>query len=241
MSIEAERPWASHIEQPTVALYDSVKRALDICCAGLGLIALAPVLAICALAVRLDSRGPIFYRQQRVGESGRVFDMLKFRSMFVNADTRLHQEYVESFITSSPLTSSQPEEDSAARQELNPADGGLYKLVNDPRVTRVGSFLRKTSLDELPQLWNVLRGDMSLVGPRPPIPYEVDLYRAEHLQRLAVRPGITGLWQVSGRNTTTFERMVELDVEYIRNRSLALDLQILLKTIPVVLLAKDAC
>jgi exopolysaccharide biosynthesis polyprenyl glycosylphosphotransferase len=241
MDIEAERPWIRRIEPTTVALYDSVKRAFDILCSGLGLLALSPVLGLCALAVRLDSAGPILYRQQRVGLGGQVFDMLKFRSMYANADSRVHQQYVEGYITSRRQEAAdQPSDATVASPEVS-ANGGLFKLVNDPRVTRVGSLLRKTSLDELPQIWNVLRGDMSLVGPRPPIPYEVDMYRGRDFQRLAVKPGITGLWQVSGRNTTTFERMVELDLEYIRTRSLALDLLILLKTVPVVLFAKDAC
>ncbi len=214
------------IEVPTSRFYDSVKRAVDIFLAGVALVALAPLLALCALAIRLDSAGPILFRQERVGEGGSVFTILKFRSMRANADPGVHHQYVTSYI----------------RGDGEPGeDDGPYKLVGDSRVTRVGSWLRKTSLDELPQLWNVVRGEMSLVGPRPPIPYEVEQYQLAHMRRLAVKPGITGLWQVGGRNTTTFDEMVEMDVEYIRNRSLGLDLWIMLKTVPVMLFARSAC
>lgn len=209
-------------------LYEPVKRMIDVVSAGLGLVALSPLLGVCALAIGRDSAGPVLFRQQRIGENGKPFTMLKFRSMYTAADPKSHQEFTAGFI----------------RGEETPTevDGqSLYKLVGDPRVTRVGKWLRKTSLDELPQLWNVLIGDMSLVGPRPPLQYEVDLYSPADRQRLAVKPGITGLWQVSGRNKTTFKRMVELDVEYIRRRSIRLDLSILIKTIPVVLLSRDAC
>jgi lipopolysaccharide/colanic/teichoic acid biosynthesis glycosyltransferase len=151
-----------------------------------------------------------------------VFSLLKFRSMTANADPEVHRAYVANFI-------------KGEEKPTETGDTALYKLVSDSRVTRVGGFLRRTSLDELPQLLNVFRGDMSLVGPRPPIPYEVEHYQPHHMARLAVKPGITGLWQVSGRNTTTFERMVELDVEYIQRRSLMMDLEILLRTIPEVL------
>jgi len=180
------------------------------------------VLLVCAIAIRLDSRGPVFFRQRRVGERGRPFTMVKFRTMRVDADQTAHRDYAASFIRG-----------RASRQG---ADGEqVFKLVRDNRVTRVGRWLRRTSLDELPQLWNVLKGEMSLVGPRPPIPYEVEHYQPSHRQRLAVTPGMTGLWQVRGRSNTTFEEMVALDLEYIRRRSLLLDLRILLATIPAVL------
>jgi lipopolysaccharide/colanic/teichoic acid biosynthesis glycosyltransferase len=169
----------------------------------------------------------VLFRQQRVGAGGKLFWLLKFRSMTANADPEVHRSYVANFIKGEE----RPEQ---------AGDSALYKLVSDSRVTRVGSFLRRTSLDELPQLINVFRGDMSLVGPRPPIPYELEHYQPHHFARLAVKPGITGLWQVSGRNATTFERMVELDVEYIQRRSLALDIEILFRTIPEVFLTHHA-
>jgi exopolysaccharide biosynthesis polyprenyl glycosylphosphotransferase len=208
-------------------LYLVVKRLLDLVVAALLLLVLAPLLLCCALAVRLDSPGPILFRQQRVGERGKVFTMLKFRSMTANVDPTPHREYVTAFI-----------QGKATPQETERAK--LFKLGNDRRITRVGRILRRTSLDELPQLWNVLRGEMSLVGPRPPILYELEHYQPAHLQRLAVKPGMTGLWQVSGRSQTTFEEMVALDLDYIRRRSLGLDLQILLRTIPVVLSRQGA-
>lgn len=199
-----------------------VKRAIDIVCALVLLVLLLPVLILCALAIRLDSAGPMLFRQQRVGEGGRTFTLLKFRSMHANADARKHQEFAAKFIAGRPVESHKS------------AYGDVYKLVNDARITRVGKWLRRTSLDELPQIWNVVRGDMSLVGPRPPLPYEVEHYQPSDLRRLDAKPGITGLWQVSGRSRTTFAQMVQLDVHYIENRSLVLDLWIMLRTIPVV-------
>jgi lipopolysaccharide/colanic/teichoic acid biosynthesis glycosyltransferase len=207
--------------------YAAVKRALDVAGAAVLLVALSPVLAACAIAIHLDSGGPILYRQRRLGLGGQPFTLLKLRSMRPDADSAPHREYAAAFI--------------AGQAVPNGTGGGAkYKLAADPRVTRVGRWLRRTSLDELPQLVNVLRGDMSLVGPRPPIAYELAHYQPRHLQRLAVRPGMTGLWQVSGRSKTTFEEMVALDLEYVRRQALGLDLAILLKTIPVVLLCKDA-
>jgi len=206
----------------TPGLYPVVKRLVDVMVASALLVALSVVLLVCAVAIRLDSPGPVFFRQRRVGERGRPFTMLKFRTMRVDADQATHREYAASFIRG-----------QASRQGAGGAE--VYKLVRDHRVTRVGRWLRRTSLDELPQLFNVLKGEMSLVGPRPPIPYEVEHYQPTHKQRLAVTPGITGLWQVRGRSNTTFEEMVALDLEYIRRRSLILDLRILLATIPAVL------
>ena len=212
---------------PATALYRIGKRLMDVVLSAVLLLCLLPLLALVALLVVVDSPGPVLFRQQRVGERGRVFTFLKFRSMYPGADQSSHRSYMAKFIN--------------GQAEADSRDGDrLYKLVADPRVTRVGRWLRRTSLDELPQLWNVLVGQMSLVGPRPPIPYEVEHYRAEYLQRLAVKPGITGLWQVSGRIRTTFEEMLALDLEYIRRRSLLMDLTILLKTVPTVLLGKDA-
>ena len=207
--------------------YLLAKRLMDVLVSSSLLVALAPLLGALALAVRLDSPGPILFRQERVGERGRVFTCLKFRSMRVAADTAPHRAYAAAFIQGQ---AGQPPT----------AGGGVYQLVEDERVTRVGRWLRRTSLDELPQLWNVLRGEMSLVGPRPPIPYELQFYQDTHFQRLAARPGITGLWQVSGRNTTTFEEMVALDLAYIRHPSLRQDVWILLRTLPVVLACRAA-
>lgn len=223
----AEQPRALRVEAATTGLYDTVKRVLDLSASIVLLLCLSPLFAICATAIRIDSPGPVFFRQRRVGACGRPFDVLKFRSMYVDADAKLHRDYVAAFI-----------QGQAARHASG--EGTVYKLVQDPRVTRVGRWLRRTSLDELPQIWNVLRGEMSLVGPRPPIPYEVEHYRPEHLRRLAVRPGITGLWQISGRSTSTFEQMVAFDLDYIRRRSLLLDLGIILLTIPAVVRAKGA-
>jgi exopolysaccharide biosynthesis polyprenyl glycosylphosphotransferase len=226
--VDASLKWDSNtveLPRPRFLSYAALKRVMDVCAAVLLLVCLAPVFLLCALAIRIDSPGPVFFRQQRVGHAGRLFSMLKFRSMRTGADPAVHREYVVAYITG---------------QVRPDAQQGIYKLAGDPRVTRVGAWLRRTSLDELPQLWNVLRGEMSLVGPRPPLPYEVEHYQPAHLVRLHAKPGITGLWQVSGRNRTTFEQMVALDAEYIRRRSLSLDLQILVKTIPVVVLRADA-
>jgi lipopolysaccharide/colanic/teichoic acid biosynthesis glycosyltransferase len=207
--------------------YATVKRVFDLLVAFILLVVLAPVLLACALAIKLDSRGPVLHRQLRVGEGGRRFTMLKFRSMVARADTLSHRDYALAYING-----------AAQRQEQ--AGQALFKLADDPRITRVGAWLRRTSLDELPQLWNVVRGDMSLVGPRPPLQYEVEHYQPSHLLRLAARPGITGLWQVRGRGRTTFEEMVAIDCEYIRRQSMGLDVRILMSTIPVVVRCRDA-
>jgi lipopolysaccharide/colanic/teichoic acid biosynthesis glycosyltransferase len=193
----------------------------------IALVLLAPVFGLCMLAIVVDSPGPILFRQQRVGKQGKIFTMFKLRSMYANAESTVHRDFVAAFI----------------RGEAEPQatdQGAAFKLAVDPRITRVGKWLRQTSLDELPQLWNTLRGEMSLVGPRPPIPYEVDHYEPDHLGRLAVKPGITGPWQVGGRSATTFEEMVAMDLDYIRRSSFILDLQILLKTIPAVLRTRGA-
>ena len=201
-------------KKPALAL----KRMIDVV-ASMALLALAsPMMAAIAAAIKLTSRGPVLFRQQRLGRFGHPFTFLKFRSMFVNNDPAIHQDYIKQFISG---TASQ-----------NPANGaGVYKLTQDPRVTRVGRLLRKTSLDELPQLLNVLVGQMSLVGPRPPLPYECAAYATWHRRRLLeAKPGITGLWQVSGRSKTKFDEMVRLDLMYAKSWSLGLDLKILLKT-----------
>jgi lipopolysaccharide/colanic/teichoic acid biosynthesis glycosyltransferase len=195
-----------------------VKRSMDILASAAGLVLLAPLFTVIALAVKLTSPGPVFYRQVRVGLRGRSFTFLKFRSMYARCAATPHREFVTRFIKG---------EDGDGVQAI----GAVFKLTEDPRVTPVGKFLRKTSLDELPQLFNVLIGEMSLVGPRPPVPYEVELYDAWHRRRvLEVKPGVTGLWQVSGRSRTSFDDMVRLDLRYLKNRSLWLDAWILLRT-----------
>lgn len=194
-----------------------IKRGIDVVGAVVGLVLGAPLLALIGVAIRLDSPGPIVFRQTRVGAGGKTFDMFKFRSMREGAEAELEQ-----------------------LRELNEADGPIFKMRDDPRLTRVGRFLRRTSLDELPQLWNVLRGEMSLVGTRPPLPAEVIHYVEWHKKRLEVRPGMTALWQVSGRSTLSFDEGVLLDVYYIENWSLWLDFKILLRTIPQVLFGDGA-
>jgi lipopolysaccharide/colanic/teichoic acid biosynthesis glycosyltransferase len=185
-----------------------------------------------AALVKLTSPGPVFFRQVRVGENAKPFTMLKFRSMRTNASAAIHQEYVTSFINGGAQ--------SASVGTLNGAP--VFKLTNDARITSVGGFLRKSSLDELPQLWNVFCGSMSLVGPRPPLQYEVDQYKPWHCRRvLEAKPGITGLWQVEGRSRTTFDEMVRLDLRYARNCSLWKDLKILLATPGAVIAGKGAC
>ncbi len=205
-----------------------VKRGVDIIVAALALMLLAPLWLIIALLIKLDSRGSVVYQQERVGMDGRVFLFLKFRTMRADADDREHREYQRKLIEGRP--------DTNLGNDARP----VYKLHADPRVTRVGRMLRRLSLDELPQLLNVLRGDMSVVGPRPPIPYEVEAYELWHRKRLDMKPGLTGLWQVSGRNRLSFDEMVRLDLFYIENWSLLLDLKIILRTLPVMLRGDDA-
>lgn len=204
------------------------KRAIDFTGAFMGLLVLSPIMLLIAAAIKLTSPGPVFFAQDRVGRNGKVFKFIKFRSMYVNADDVAHREYVTKLIK------------GQIAKEKHASDKALFKLQNDARITRVGQFLRKYSLDELPQLVNVLKGEMSLVGPRPAIPYEVKNYSAWHMQRFNVLPGITGLWQVNGRSRTTFSEMVRYDIKYIRNWSLWLDLKILLRTIPAVLSSDGA-
>jgi exopolysaccharide biosynthesis polyprenyl glycosylphosphotransferase len=194
-----------------------LKRATDLAFASLVLAVLSPLLMLVAIAIKLDSPGPVLFRQLRVGRGGRQFWFYKFRSMRADAEA----EYWR-------------------LQEQNEASGPIFKMKNDPRVTRVGRFIRRTSIDELPQLLNVLQGTMSAVGPRPPLPREVEQYEEWHLRRLSGSPGMTGLWQVSGRSELTFDEMVLLDIWYIENWSLALDLKIALRTIPAVLFEKGA-
>lgn len=195
------------------------KRLLDIAGSACLLIVLSPIMLAIAVAIRLSSPGPVLFRQARTGLGGKLFPFLKFRSMQVASDTSIHENYVKQFIHGD----AEPQESDDGRR--------VYKLTHDPRVTRLGGFLRKTSLDELPQLWNVFRGDMSLVGPRPPIPYEVACYELWHQRRvLESKPGITGLWQVRGRSLSSFDEMVRLDLNYAARRSFGFDLRILLET-----------
>jgi lipopolysaccharide/colanic/teichoic acid biosynthesis glycosyltransferase len=209
------------------------KRGLDILGSFLAIVLLAPVFLVVAVAVKLTSNGPIFFRQRRVGQYGRDFTFLKFRSMHCKSSESVHQDYVKRFIAG--------QVDGNAQEQPSAAPT-VYKLTNDPRLTRIGSFLRKSSVDELPQFFNVLQGNMSLVGPRPPIPYEVEIYSPWHRRRLlSVKPGITGLWQVTGRSKVTFDEMVRLDLRYARSWSLWLDIKILLKTPRAVLGGVGAC
>jgi len=201
------------------------KRWLDVGAALLALVLLAPLMLIVAAAIKLSSRGPVIYKQRRLGKDGVQFTFYKFRSMVANVDDRIHRDYVTRLIKAG--------DEPAATASEPPR---TYKMKSDPRITRVGRLIRTTSIDELPQLINVLKGDMSMVGPRPPIPYEAEKYEPWHLRRiLTVRPGITGLWQVEGRSRVTFSEMVRMDLRYIRDCSPKLDLKIMLKTILVVI------
>ena len=199
------------------------KRLSDFVIASLALGLLSPFWLFIALLIKLDSKGPVFYAQERVGMDGRIFVVYKFRTMHMNADSEIHREYQRKFIA------------GHAEANVGDAETPAYKLRDDPRITRVGRVLRRFSLDEVPQLLNVLRGEMSVVGPRPPIPYEVEAYELRHRRRLDMRPGLTGLWQVSGRNRLPFEEMVKLDLFYIENWSLLFDLKIILRTVMVML------
>jgi lipopolysaccharide/colanic/teichoic acid biosynthesis glycosyltransferase len=197
-----------------------LKRAFDLAAATVLLLLLAPVFLVLVLLVRVTSPGPALFQQTRLGRWERTFTMLKFRTMFVNCSDELHQEYVRNLL-SGPASEN--------------ASGELFKLADDPRVTRLGSFLRRTSLDELPQLINVLRGDMSIVGPRPVLAFEAEMFRGEQRRRFGVRPGLTGLWQVSGRSRISFLDQLAIDARYVREQSFWLDLKILLFTIPTLL------
>jgi lipopolysaccharide/colanic/teichoic acid biosynthesis glycosyltransferase len=208
-----------------------IKRAIDIAGSGALLLVLSPFLVVIVALIKLTSKGPVIYKQERLGQFGERFQCMKFRTMYANNDPKIHQEYVQQFI--------------AGKDGLDNSGGSekpVYKLVKDPRVTFIGGLLRKTSMDELPQFWNVLRGDMSLVGPRPPVPYEFEVYDIWHRRRvLEVRPGVTGLWQVSGRNRTRFDEMVRLDLRYSQTWSIWLDLKILFATPWAVFNGGGAC
>jgi exopolysaccharide biosynthesis polyprenyl glycosylphosphotransferase len=210
---------AADIEHPhRSVLASGLKRLLDLACSAVALVVLAPVFAVIALVLKVTSGGPVMFAQDRIGKGGRRFRFYKFRTMVEGAEAR-----------------------KAELEHLNEMSGPVFKIARDPRVTRVGAWLRKSSLDELPQFWNVLKGDMSLVGPRPPIPDEVERYTKRQAQRLAVTPGLTGLWQVSGRSTISgFDAWVEIDLRYVNEWSLWLDLRILAKTPFVVISTRGA-
>jgi lipopolysaccharide/colanic/teichoic acid biosynthesis glycosyltransferase len=204
-----------------------LKRTMDIFGSLAALIAFLPAFAIIALLVKLTSKGPILFCQKRVGQYGREFNFFKFRTMYVDNDSEIHREYVTKLI--------------AGGTNLG-QEKGVYKLINDPRVTTLGRFLRKTSLDELPQFVNVLKNDMSLVGPRPPLPYEYERYKIWHKRRvLELKPGLTGLWQVEGRSRTTFDEMVRMDIKYASTSSLWVDLKILFQTPAAMFSGRGAC
>ena len=193
-------------------IYLILKRLIDLVGSIVALIAFFPILIIITLLIKLDSKGPVLFIQKRCGKNGKVFNMYKFRSMCINAEDKLQQI-----------------------QHLNEAKGFMFKIKDDPRLTQIGKYIRKTSIDELPQLINIFKGEMSFVGPRPPLPNEVEKYNLWHKLRLSVKPGLTGLWQISGRSDLGFNDMVMLDLKYISERNLVYDLIIILKTIPVVL------
>ena len=193
-------------------IYHGVKRVFDFLAAACGIIILSPLMLIIAVLIKSEDHGPVFYKQKRIGQNGKAFEMYKFRSMFVNADQML-----------------------AKLKEQNDVDGPMFKMKDDPRVTKIGHFIRKHSLDELPQFLNVLRGDMSLVGPRPPLPSEVEEYSEYDKQRLFVIPGCTGLWQATERNEVGFNEMVQLDIEYIQRAGFLFDLWIMVKTVGLVI------
>ncbi len=211
---------------PASPAYLVVKRAMDVVLGTLVVVVLAPVLGLIALLIRLDSPGPVIFRQTRIGRFGRPFTCFKFRTMYQDADESVHRAYIEAY--------------AQGRAAANGDAERPFKLVRDPRVTPLGHFLRRTSLDELPQFFNVIRGDMSLVGPRPDVPYSVALYKDWHKLRLAARPGITGLWQVRGRGRVSYDEGMRLDLEYVQQQSLWLDVHILLNTLPAVLSMKGA-
>ena len=199
------------IELKNRKLYLFCKRSMDIVASLLGLILLSPIFLIIAIVIKLeDPKGSIFFSQMRSGKNNKLFPMYKFRSMVSNAEELLEE-----------------------LKDLNEMDGPAFKIKDDPRITKVGKFIRKTSIDELPQLFNVLKGDMSLVGPRPPIPHEVAEYNNYQMQRLLVKPGLTCIWQVSGRNSIGFDEWVEMDLDYIKNRNLFMDIKLIFKTIGV--------
>jgi lipopolysaccharide/colanic/teichoic acid biosynthesis glycosyltransferase len=234
------RPLAATARTPVV------KSALDYVLSAAFLLLSSPLFLILAAMIKLTSQGPVFFVQRRVGQGGRVFPFLKFRTMKHGSDDSVHREFSREFIRGADSTdgNGNGHDKSHGNGHGNghgtDAEQKVYKLTRDPRVTAVGQLLRRTSLDELPQLFNVLRGDMSLVGPRPPVVYELEHYQDWHKQRLEVKPGLTGLWQVSGRSSVPFDEMVLLDLYYIKNRSMAMDFRIMAKTLPVMFTGNGA-
>lgn len=196
-----------------------IKRIFDVLSVTLTLVLLYPFLILIAFLIMFDSKGPILYKQERIGKGGQVFTMYKFRIMKLGSSSTQHQEYVVRLIS-----------ENIIHEEMNGVHGSSFKMENDPRITRVGKLIRKTSVDEIRQLLNVLLGDMSLVGPRPPLPYEVEVYQEWHKRRFEVLPGITGFWQVKARNRVSFDEMIRLDLEYIERQSFWLNLLIILQT-----------
>ena len=197
--------------------YEKIKRFFDICLSAAALVVLSPLLLVIAILIYLEDKGPVIYSQTRVGKDGRAFKLYKFRSMCVDADEKLKD-----------------------LQKLNERDGPVFKIRDDPRVTKVGKFIRKTCIDELPQLVNIIKGDMSIVGPRPPLPNEVEQYNSYQKQRLLVVPGLTCYWQIKKGEETTFDEWVELDLKYIKERSILLDFRLILLTFKVILSGKGA-
>ena len=195
------------IENNKSKLYEVIKRLMDITLSAIGLIILSPILLVVAILIKIDSKGPIFFKQKRVGLYGKEFDMYKFRSMVVNA-----------------------EELKEKLEKQNEMSGPMFKIADDPRITKLGKFIRKTSIDELPQLWNVIKGDMSLVGPRPSLPKEVAQFEPWMEERFKVKPGLTCYWQVGGRNNIDFENWMKLDIKYVKERTLAIDIMLIFKT-----------
>lgn len=209
-----------HWKAPHNKISLGIKRAMDIVGSAILLLSLLPLLAVIALIIKMTSDGPVLFEQERLGRFGQRFKCLKFRTMYVNNDPKIHQDYIQQYIEGNKT-----QKPDAAEAPT------VFKITSDPRITPIGRFLRKSSLDEVPQFWNVLQGAMSLVGPRPPVPYEFEIYDVWHRRRvLEVKPGVTGLWQVSGRSRLTFDDMVRLDLQYVRTWSLWLDLKILLST-----------
>ena len=215
--MEGIRVEFDNIDENKKRIYEISKRAIDIIGAGSGLLLLSPVIVIVACAIKFTSKGPMFFSQKRVGKNGELFDMYKFRSMVVNAE--------------------ELKEKLAHQNEMS---GPMFKMKDDPRVTKVGKFIRKTSLDELPQLWNVLKGDMSLVGPRPSLPKEVAQFEKWMYKRLSVKPGLTCFWQVSGRNNIDFEDWMKLDIKYVDERNIWIDIKLIFKTVLVLFGDKNA-
>ena len=231
LALEQQISWVQIAKEKLYRLiFRITKKLIDIFGSLVGIILFGPIMIVIAVIVKFSSPGPILFKQKRVGYLGREFTFMKFRSMRIDMDDKIHQDYVKKLI-----------EGKHDEVNMGTEDNPIYKIINDPRVTPIGAFIRKTSLDELPQFFNVLKGDMSLVGPRPPIPYEIDSYKNWHLERIAeLKPGITGMWQAYGRSETTFDEMVRYDIQYVDNQSIWLDIRILCATILTVFKSRGA-